>query len=141
MAAVAEAKAAVLKVYTADEHGDEHQLLIILRYGVVYLAGYFLRREAGRSHHAEEVPHNGHEKAGGNALATYIGHCKIQVLVLDEVVVEVSSNFLGGRHGGVKVNVLPVREGGEGPGNHAHLDVTGNLELSFYPFTLCRGGG
>ena len=60
-----------------------------------------------------------HEEGGGDALAGDVGDDHGQVVVVhQEEVVEVAAHLLGGVHGGVDIELLPVGEGGEDPGQH-----------------------
>ena len=63
------------------------------------------------------------------------------VMPPEEEVVEVSAHLLGRVHGGVHVELLPLREGRENPGQHVRLDLGGHVQLGADALLLRRDGG
>ena len=64
------------------------------------------------------------------------------MFLIDEVeVVEVAAHGPGRVHGGVEVDLGPVREGRENVGQHGRLDPCGKVQLRADAFLLGGGGG
>ena len=85
---------------------------------------------------------NHHKQRRGHPLAGYVGDNHRQVVVVhQEEVVEVSAHLLGRVHGGVHVELLPLREGRENPGQHVRLDLGGHVQLGADALLLRRDGG
>ena len=85
---------------------------------------------------AEEGTCNSHVERGGHTFTGHVADDEEQFVVLDDEVVEVAAHLLGGGHRGKEIQIVAFREYG---GQHAHLYVVGNGELTLQ--SLLAGGG
>ena len=82
----------------------------------------------------DQRPRDHHEQCGGHALAGDVRHDQAKVIVIDqEEIVEIAADLLGGRHAGVDVKFVPIRESREGMGQHGSLDVRRQLQFVLDP--------
>ena len=116
-----------------DEHRHEHHLFVFGGDGLIDLTGNLRRKQSRLGDHAEKILRDGHQQTAGNALSAHIGYAEIEYILVDEIVIEVSSDLLGRSHGCEQINLLPFRERREDARDHRHLDIPGNTQFSFYP--------
>ena len=125
-----------LHVEHTNKQGYKNVRVVGRSYGVVHLAHDVGGALVVACQIAEQGASNGHVERGWNALACNIAYDEEQLIALDNEIVEVATNFLGGGHRGKEIEVWSLGERG---GNHAHLYVVGNLELALK--ALFAGGG
>ena len=121
--------------------GDEHFSFVALH----ELAVDILQGPAGGIAALEAVADENlgdhHEEGGGDALAGDVGHDQGDVVVVDqEEIIEVAADLLGGGHGGVDVEFMPVGVGREEMGQGGGLDGGGHAQLGVDPLLFRRDG-
>ena len=79
----------------------------------------------------EERTGDGHIKRCGHPLACHIADDEEHLIAFDDEVIEVTPHLLGRCHGGEKVEVVTIGEHG---GQHTHLDIMGDDELTLQTF-------
>ena len=139
MSGITVANRARNKVQYAQEEGHEHLVLVVPGQGVVHDGGNARRGGFVKGNGPEQGAGLGHYQRSRNAFTGNIADTEEQFFVTDIIVVQVAAHFLGGNHGGGKVQIGPVREGREGLGYHGHLDVVADLKFALEPFLLFAG--
>ena len=114
----------------AQPDGDEHLFRIagadLLVDGSEDLRG----RKLMHSHMMDQGGRQHHEKGSGNALAGYVADDQAQVILINqEEVIQVAADLPGGGHGGIEIELMPVRERREDLGQEAGLDPGGQGKL------------
>ena len=78
MPCVAEAEVTAAEVEQADEHGDEHALLVVLGQLGIHACGYLCRRHQLLGQGVEQARGLRHEERGGHALAADVADGEVQ---------------------------------------------------------------
>ena len=114
----------------AEPHGHEHFLRVPVADLRVDFAQDFRRGKLLRGHMVDQGGREHHEQGGGNALAGYVADDQAQMIVVnEEEVIQVSTDLPGGGHGGIEIELMPVREGREDFGQVIGLDPGGQVQL------------
>ena len=127
------------QVQHAHEQGDEHEGFVHLPDGFIDAVHDAVRQVLVGRYGAENGTGHRHEQGGGNTLAGYVANAEEELAVPEIEVEEVSSHFLGRRQGCVNLDVLAVRVGGKHLGQHSHLDLVGDVQVTLDGGLLCGG--
>ena len=134
MSSITERQVTRLQVYQSQEERHEHQALIVFARECVVDAGTHLGRlHALFGQRLEEAGDLCHKQRGRHSLTADVAQTEIELVLVQHIAVEVATDFTGRRHQGIHVQSLPI---GERAGNHRHLDVAGNLQLTLYALLL-----
>ena len=139
--AVAETHFPGFQVDDSDEHGDEHQLLVIRGEGFIQFPRDFRDGRSLLNGHAKDRARHGHQQTRRDSLSTHVTDAEVQLPVLNGKVIQVSAhlfrrNHLTGHvdpyldrrgHLSIDIDVHLLREL---PGNQAPLDIPRHLELA-----------
>ena len=126
-----------LHVEHAHKHSDKDIRVVGGGDGVVHLADDVGSTLVVACKVSEQCSCHGHIERCRHALSCHVADDKEELVALDDKVVEVAAHLLGRGHRRKEVEVLSLRERG---GDHTHLDVVGNLQLTLQAF-LTGGGG
>ena len=127
MGSIAIGKVLRLEVEHPYKGGDKDQRVVGRGNGMVHLAHDVGSTLVVSCKVAEKGTGNGHIERGRHTLTCHVADDEEELVTLDDEVVEVASHLFGRCHGSEQVKVVALREDG---GNHAHLDVVGNGELT-----------
>src|SRR5262245_35985293 len=61
------------------------------------------------------------------------------IVINEEEIVEIASDFLSRQQGGENIELWPVRKRRKDLRHHAHLNLVSDLQFAFDPFFCCRG--
>ena len=86
----------------------------------------------------EQASGHGHYQGGWNALPAHVSDAEIQMLVFDEIVIQVPTDFFRGDDLGGKVDIFSLRERREGLGNHGHLNLPGDYQILLHSLFVLR---
>ena len=127
---IAVGQVAVCQIQHAAEEGDEHVVVVLFRQAVVHLLHDDFGTVIMGGDGTERRARDGHHQRGRDALPAHVSDAEEQFLIPDEEVIQVPAHFLGRDDGGSHIQVAPFRIGREDVGNHGHLDVPGDPELT-----------
>ena len=98
------------QIQRPQPRGDEHLRVVVLTQAVVGLGEYLRDVPPTLGQVPQQRLGAHHEQRAGYALAGHIRHQEVQVVAVRQIkVVEVAAHLLGRVHGGVDVEVLPLR--------------------------------
>ena len=107
------------------------------------MVAYLCRHHLLLGQRQEQTSSLRHEQGGRNTLTTNVTQGKVELVTLpfflsryEQIAIEVATHFLGRSHRCIEVYVLTLWEG---MGHHAHLDITGNTQVTLDAF-LGSGG-
>ena len=129
---------AVGKIQDSAEECNEHVVLIHLGHTLVHYRNYLAWTVLMRRHGTEQASGDSHYQRRRNTLAGNVSDAEDEFLIPDEEIVEVSTNFPCRNKGSTHVDVMPFREWREDLGDHGHLYVACDLELTLHPLLLFR---
>ena len=111
-------------------HGDEHLRIVVLAQLAVHLFQHRLGGQAALRRRLQQRFGDHHKQCRRNALPGYVGHDQRQMVIIhQEEIVEIAAHLLGRGHGGVNIELMPLRERRENARQHGSLDMPGHVQL------------
>ena len=132
MAGIAVEHVAVAEVEHSDEEGNEHARVVAFDDGIVQRADNGVWLVDMLRDVAEQRACHCHHQRGGNAFSRYVADAEEELLVAQVEVEEVAANALGRGQLSENVDIVTLGEGREDFGQHGHLDVVGNAQLTLH---------
>ena len=124
-------------IQDAEPDRDKHLGRVVFTDPLVHLPEHLRRMDAGLGRIVDHDAGHHHEEGGRDSLSRDVRHHEAKVILIDqEEVVEVAAHLLGRIHGGMDVQVVPVRVGREDVRQHGFLNPLRQIQLGADAFLL-----
>ena len=126
------------QVEDSDKEGDEHVSFVHVGYRLVHRSHDAVGHRLVGRHGTEGRACYRHEERGRHTLARHVADAEEELLVAEVEVEEVAAHLLGRSQRGKELHVVAVLPGGELLGQHTHLYLAGDAQVTLYRCFLGR---